>query len=169
VAACRFDFAILGIAAPYIRSARALCRKHDIEYHPIKRVPICAVAGSCSPLFQQADPLPMESLFSHTIVSYGDISEDPSYCLPFSMGIENKVHGNIHVNSSQLFFQLIQESASIGLIAADPEAACLPSKEVRILKVSDCPVDVELSWIRLRRVPLSSIASEFLDSYKSLC
>ncbi len=169
VAACRFDFALLGIASPYVRSAKALFRKHDIEYHSIKQVPICAVVGPQSPLFGQTDPLPMETLFSHTIVSYGDISEDPSYCLPFSMGIENKVHGHIHVNSSQLFFQLVQKTASIGLIAANPEAACLPSEQVCILKLSDCPVDVELSWVKLRRVPLSSIASEFLDSYKNLC
>ncbi len=169
VAACRFDFAILSIASPYVRSAKGLFRKHDIEYHSIKQVPICAVVGPQSPLFRQTNPLPMETLFSHTIVSYGDISEDPSYCLPFSMGIENKVHGHIHVNSSQLFFQLVQETASVGLIAADPDTACLPFEQVRILMLSGCPVDVELAWIKLRRVPLSSIASEFLDSYRSLC
>lgn len=165
----RVDFAIVGIVSPYVRSVRVILKNEEIEYHPIKKVLVCILAGKTSPFYERQTSVQLEELYSHIIVSYSGISEDTSYSISLAAGIEHKVQGHIHVNSSHLFYQLIQETEVIGLVAAEPQnIVSNPWKDIRAIPVENCPVSVELAWIKLRRVPSNSIITEILESFEQL-
>lgn len=170
VTACEVDFALIGVLSPYIKSTRTMLGNLGIEYHKLSTVPVSVVVGPHSPFYSGPSVIAMEDLRPCTVMSYGDHTEDPAYCLPLVAGIEHQVRGHVHVNSSQLFYQTIQRTPVVGLIAstADTFGVYNTWSDVRILSLADCPVVAELAWIKLSRVPLSGIAAELIEACKGL-
>lgn len=166
---CKIDFAFLGIINSYLPSMKALMKNNGIEYHAIKKIPLCAAVGMNSP-FYYAETLSIEELYPYTIVSYEGPEKDSSFSLTVASGLENKVHGCLHVNSSNLFFQLIRDTSCIGLIAASPQAETWKElSDIHMIALSGTPVTVELAWIKLRRFTLTTIMEEILDSFIKSC
>lgn len=169
ITTCQLDLGFLGIASPHVHSVRIQLKNKGIEYHPIKEVPICATFGPHSPLYGRTNPIPLEDLCPHTLVSFGNLTEDSSFCLPFILGLETKARGSIHINDSMLFYRLLRDTPVIGLIAAEPDKAAHADDVLQTLPLADCPVSVELAWIKLRRTSLNTIGMEILESYLKSC
>lgn len=167
IANYKIDFAIMGVVDSKIRSIKLILKNNDIEYHPLKKSPICVVVGKESPLYNRRKSVSIEELFPHTIISYDDIYADVSSNFPYLLGIEDKINGHIHVNNNQIFYQAIQETSVIGLIAAELESSIQNTwNGIRLLKLEGCDIVMEFGWIKLRRMPLSSIMSELLEIYE---
>lgn len=166
---CQIDMAFLGTVSSYLHSLRILLKNNNIEYNPIKQVPLCAIVGKHSPLYS-ASTINMEDLFPYTIISYEGLDEDSSYSLSVASGLKTRARGLIQINNSQLFFQLVQSSDAVGLIAADPSVSFWQEHhDFQLIPIQDCPIKVELSWIKPSRIPLSGIAAELLEYYKKFC
>ena len=170
VESCQVDFAVIGTVSTYLRNIQRRLNDHIIDYYPICDAPICAVVGHQNPLYDRADAISLRELFPFTVVEYGSAAEDPSHCLPHVLGLGNRVNGEVKVNYSNLFYSIIQNTTAVGLIADLPEAfqSRRAWPDIRLLRLADCTVSAQYGYIKSRRLPLTDVAAELLDSFKQL-
>lgn len=169
VSACQVDFALIGTLSPYTKALMARLQNNNIEYYKISEGPISAIVGPQNPLYQE-ESATLQELYPFTLVSYSNNNEDPSFSLPHVTGLNRHAFGHVRVNSSQLFYSIVQTTPAVGLLVHDAESfkRFNDQKDVRLLPLSDCDVGAEYGWIKLRRLPLSDIAAELLDSVRAL-
>lgn len=170
VETCQIDFAIIGTLSNNLKNVLGLLSSRSIEYHPLTEDPICALVGPENPLYQEPESVRFEQLYPYPVVQYGDAARDPSHCLPYATGLSAHAAGEILVNHSNLFYSIIQNTPAVGLLAYQPEAFLRQGEwsGVRLLPISDAGVTAHFGWIKLRRLPLSDIAAEVLESVQRL-
>ncbi len=85
-------------------------------------------------------------------------------------GLDNKMFGRVHVNSSHLFHETIHSTSAIGLVPCTEQSIMENTilKDLRMIKIEDCTINAELGWIKLKRLPLSDIAAELLETLQKL-
>lgn len=170
VETCQIDFAIIGTLSNNLKNVLGLLGNRSIEYHALTEDPICALVGPENPLYSGPDTIRMKQLYPFPVVQYGDAAKDPRHCLPYATGLSAHAAGEILVNHSSLFYSVIQTTPAVGLLAYKPEAF-LKQEEwtgVRPLLISDVGLTAHFGWIKLRRLPLSDIAAEVLESVQRL-
>ena len=123
-----------------------------------------------NPLYDRPDAIPIRELYPYTIVEYGNAAEDSSHCLPHVIGLGNRASGEVKVNYSNLFYSTIQNTTAVGLIADMPESfqSRKAWPEIRLLRLKDCEISAQYGYIKSRRLPLTDIAAELLESFKHL-
>lgn len=170
VETCQIDFAVIGTLNTNLKNVIGLLNSRSIEYHPLMDDPICALVGQENPLFQGPDAVQMEQLYPFPVVQYGDAARDPSHCIPYATGLSAHAAGEILVNHSSLFYQIIQTTPAVGLVAYKPDAFLRQEQwsGIRPLLLSDVNFVSQFGWIKLRRLPLSDIAAEVLESIQQL-
>ncbi len=170
VETCQVDFGIIGTLSPSLKNVQSQLTNAAIEYHLLSDVPICALAGPQSPLYDGPDKLPLEALYPHTIVQHGNASEDPNHSIPYVIGLSAHAFGEIHVNSSSLFYKTIQTTPAIGLVAYTPAFFQDHSlwSDIRIIHLTNCDVTAQFGWVKLRRLPMTDLAADLLNSIAKL-
>jgi len=170
VESCQVDFAVIGTVSTYLKNIQRRLNDHAIDYYPICDAPICAVIGKQNPLYDRTDSLSMGELYPFTVVEYGSAAEDPGHCLPHVLGLGNRVNGEVKVNYSNLFYSIIQNTSAVGLIADLPEAFQSRKSwpDIRLLRLADCNVSAQYGYIKSRRLPLTDIAAELLETFQHL-
>ena len=170
VESCQVDFAVIGTVSSYLKNIQRKLNDHFIDYYPICNAPICVAAGPQNPLYSRQDAISVRELYPYTIVEYGNAAEDPSHCLPHVIGLGNRASGEVKVNYSSLFYSTIQNTTAVGLIADMLEAFRSRNAwpDIRLLQLKDCEVSAQYGYIKSRRLPLTDIAAELLDSFKQL-
>lgn len=159
------DFAIIGILSPYKKAIIAKLNNASIEYHALSDVSICALVGAKNPLFSGKDTVKIEELYPYAVVQYGNTEDNPSNSLPYEAGLSRHAFGEIHVTSSQLFYSVIRNSTAVGLVTSKKAApnGANTHEGIKTLQISNCDMNGQFAWIKLRRFPLSDIASESLQ------
>ncbi len=162
---CQLDFSVIGTLSPYLETVMANLSNHSIAYNMIADVPICALAGPMSPLYHREASISLEELYPYTIVSRGNVADDPELSLLHTTGLSAHVFSEIHVNSSHFFYNMIQTTPVVGLAAYTPLAFQSQSmiENVHAIPISDCDVTAQFGWIKHYRLPLSETASWLLD------
>lgn len=169
---CRVDYAVIGTLSPYTDTVRADLKNADVEYHKIARSDIYAAVSSHNDLYRCEKEISLEQLYPNTIVSYSTIDGGNGQNFSIALGIDNKIKGDIRTNSYQLFDQLVHETSVIGLTSTSEKAfrQVCPYDNIKILRIRDCPIQLEYAWIKLRRLSLNDFAWETLEyqikSYK---
>lgn len=166
----QLDFAVIGILSPYLKQTQNRLSNLSIEYFPIADVPICALVGPENPLYRNSEPITLDQLYSHTIIQYGNPSRDPHHSVPYVLGLSSHCYGEVHVSNSQLFYQTIQNTPAVGLIAATLESydSFNTYSNIRILPIADCNVTAQYGYIKSRRIPLSSLAADVIKEIRPL-
>ena len=132
--------------------------------------PICAIVGPENPLFSGPDEQPLSAFYPYTVIQHGNAAEEPSRSLPHITGLSKHCYGEVHVNNSQLFYQTIETTSAVGLIAYAPIAFQTQNggRNVRVIRLSDCDVTAQFGWIKNRRLPLSDTAAALLHEIVKL-
>lgn len=164
VETCQMDFAIIGTLSPYVKTILTNLSNRSIEYHQLADTPICALVGPENPLYNGPDVQSLKALYPYTIVQHGNAADDPGHSLPHVTGLSAHAFGEVHVNSSRLFYNTIQSTPAVGLVAYTPTSFRKHAlwSSIRILQLSDCDVTAQFGWIKHRRLPLTDIASDLL-------
>lgn len=164
VVTCQADFALIGMMEPYVKNTISRLQGFHIEYHPFSRNPVHAVVGPKSPYYERKT-LRMEELSGQTLITFGSETGDPCSAVYESSRLRLNSFGKIQVNNALLFYEMIQNTQAMGLISCRKESFSFGKiwNDLRILTVPDFPVCSEAGWIKLRRMPLSDIASELLS------
>jgi DNA-binding transcriptional LysR family regulator len=167
---CQVDFGIIGALSPYLRTVMLRLENSSIEYHILGDMPISALVGRTNPLYNGSDTISIQDLYSHTIIQYSDTAIDPSNSMPYVMGLSAHNFGEVHVNSSQLYYNTIQTTPVVGFVGSVPEVFSRYNEweNIRILRIKDCPITAQFGWIKLQRYTLPDIAAELLKSIESL-
>lgn len=170
VATCQVDFGVIGTLSPFLKNVQSQLANDAIEYHMLADVPVCALAGPQSPLYDGPDQLPLEALYPYTIVQHGSAADDPTRSIPHVVGLSSHAFGEVHVNSSNLFYQTIQNTPAIGLVAYTPATFMSHGQwsDIRIIRLTDCDVTAQFGWIKLHRMPLTDLAADLLHSIEKL-
>ena len=170
VETCQVDLAIIGTLSPYLKNVMGKLNNAAIEYHMLSDVPLCALVGPSNPLYNGPDTLPLSALYPYTIVQHGSAAEDPSRSLPHVTGLSSHAFGEIHVNSSHLFYKTIQTTPAVGLVAYTPASFHQHGlwSDIRVIRLSDCDVTAQFGWIKHHRLPLTDLAMDLLRSISEL-
>lgn len=160
----KLDLAVMGVFSTHVKTMYGKLKAHDIEYHLIGRNPVCAVVGKSNPLYGRQEPVTMKDLYPFTAVQYGPTANDPSHSLLHETGLSLHIAGEICVNGSQVFFDLIRQTDVIGLVAAHPEAfqKYHNDPDTWIIPIVDCDLEGEFGWIKPRRTILPELALKYL-------
>ena len=165
VATCQADFGIIGIMSPYIKYSLTLLHNLHIEYHQMSIHPIYAVVGPENDYYSVDHPITIEDLKTQTLATYGSATEDPYSAIFDATQKRLEIHGRVIVNNSYLLYQLVENSAVMGLISTNKDS--FTQKEhwtkLRLIEIVDFPITTEVGWIKLRRIPLSDIAAELIE------
>lgn len=166
------DLAVIGILSPFQKSSLVKLSNHLIEYHPLMTTGISAIIGKNNPLYEtEADSILIKDILDHTIISYGDSANDSSFSLPMSLGIFSQISGHIRVNSLQMFYQILEQTAAVGLLACNPgeiDKSHTTGRSLRLLPLKDSPIHCEIGWIKLKRLELPKLAYFFLEKLREL-
>ena len=170
VETCQVDFAIIGTLSPYLKNALGKLSNASIEYHLLADVPLCALVGPHNPLYHGPDSLPLSALYPYTIVQHGSAADDPSRSLPHVTGLSSHAFGEVHVNSSHLFYKTIQNTPAVGLVAFTPASFQQQGlwSDIHVIQLTDCDVTAQFGWIKLHRLPLTDLAMDLLQSITKL-
>ncbi len=170
VVTSQVDFALIGILSPYEKTVKSKFKSRCIEYHKFSDSPISIIVGPKNPLYHRDYPIYLKDTYPFTLISYGDSNDQPFFSLAHATGLDNKMFGSVHVNSSHLFHETIQSTAAIGLVPSREDSILENTiwKNLRILQLEDCTINAEFGWIKLQRLPLSEITAELLESLDKL-
>lgn len=165
VQTCQVDFAIIGSLAPFQSAIINKLQNHAIEYHSFGVFPIQVIVGPKSPLYHNSGPLTLSELYPHTVVQYSSVSADLENQITSVIELNRHVYGEINVNTSQLYYHVLQNTPAFGLVSTTPQLFDRYNAypELRIRPLQDCPVTAQFGWIKQRRFPLSDIAAELLQ------
>lgn len=161
VVTCQVDFALVGMMEPNIKNTISMFQSYHIEYHPLSKSKVSAVVGPENPFYERTKPLTLEDLVSQTLITFGNETTDPFGAIY----VDLSSFGKITVNNYHLFYEMVRSTPAMGLISCRKEAfyrTCETWKELRLIEIEDYPVSSESGWIKLRRMPLSDIASELI-------
>lgn len=169
VSTCQVDFALIGILSPYNKNIMARLQNSQIEYYKIAKSPLSVIIGPQNPLYNE-EAVSLEHLYPFTLIYYGSSDDDPSYSLPYVTGLRNRVFGCVRVNNSHLFYQTLQTTPAVGLLASSVDMFNQTNtwEGIRALPLIDCAIESEYGWIKLRRLPLTDIAAELLETVRYL-
>lgn len=170
VETCQVDFAVVGLLSPFQKSVVAKLRNHEIEYHSLGDFQIHAIFGPQNPLHREAGPVTQAQLYPYTMVQYSGMSVDPENLVANVIGLNRHVFGEVNVNTSQMFYQVLRTTGAFGLVSTTPElfARYNADPDLRIRLLADCPVTAQFGWIKQRRYPLSDIAAGLLQEIRPL-
>ena len=170
VSACQVDFGIIGMMSPYVKNTLSRLHNLQIEYHRFSVYPIYGVIGPQNHFYDRTDSLVMEDLKKETLITFGSAMEDP-YSTIFDTTYDRlEVKGRIVVNNCYLFYEMVQNTDAMGLISTNKASFSKQNgwKDLRLLEISDFPIDAEVGWIKLRRMPLTDIASELIEELSAV-
>lgn len=170
VSTSQVDFALIGILSPYEKVVKSKFKNNFIEYHKFSDSPINILVGPKNPLYHNDSPIYLKDIYPYTLISYGDNNDEPFFSLAHATGLDNKMFGRVHVNSSHLFHETIHSTSAIGLVPCTEQSIMENTilKDLRMIKIEDCTINAELGWIKLKRLPLSDIAAELLETLQKL-
>ena len=166
----RVDLAVFGVFSTQQKIAQNKIRQASLEYHILGNNPVCVVVGKENPLYEGEGSVRMADLYPFTAVQYGPTSIDPGHSLLHETGLSLHASGVISVNGSQLFFQIIRNTASVGLVAARPEAfrKYNDMPDIRIREIEDCRTTGQFGWAKLKNLSLPPQAEEYLRILEGL-
>jgi len=169
VVSCQVDLALIGILSPYNKNMMAKLQNSRIEYNKLSSSPLSVVVGPQNPLYNEA-AVSLEHLYPFAMIYYGSSEDDPSYSLHYATGLSTRVSGLVRVNTSQLFYLTLQTSSAVGLVASSVDSFNQYNtwEGIRALQLTDCDIESEYGWIKLRRLPLPDIAAELLETVRHL-
>ncbi len=86
------------------------------------------------------------------------------------IGLSAHCFSEIHVNSTHFFYNIIQTTPAIGIVAYVPSALHQQpdGDKLRPILLSDCEITAQFGWIKHRRLPLPEQAAELLKEVKTL-
>lgn len=170
VVTCQVDFALVGMMEPYVKNTISRFHNYHIEYHPFPRNRIHAIVGPQNPFYKREEPLRMEELSTQTLITFGSEIEDPCSAVYESSLLHLNPIGKIQVNNPCLFYETIQNTPAMGLIPCKKDSFYFAKiwEDLWVLTIPDFPICAENGWIKLRRMPLSDIASEFISELHSV-
>lgn len=170
VETCQVDFAVIGTLSPFTKDTVSRLRDHSIEYHKLADTPICAIVGPENPLFGGPDTQPLSAFYPYTVIQHGNAADEPSRSLPYVTGLSKHCFGEVHVNNSQLFYNTIETTTAVGLIAYAPLAfqAQNTDRNIQVIHLSDCSITAQFGWIKNRRFPLTDTATVLLHEIMKL-
>ncbi len=165
VVTCQVDFALIGMMEPYVKNTIARLNNRHLEYHTFSRSPVHAVVGPENVYYDQKEPIHLKDLATQTLITFGTEAEDPCSAIYQSSQLRINSFGKISVNNCYLFYETIQNTPAMGLISCKKESFYQDKtwKGLRLLDIHDFPLCSESGWIKLRRMPLTDIASELLE------
>ncbi|MCI9604324.1 MAG: LysR family transcriptional regulator [Ruminococcus sp.] len=165
VASCQVDFGIIGMMSPYVKNTLSKLHNLQIEYHCFSVNPVYAVMGPRNHFYDAARALSVTDLREETILTFGSAMEDPCGAIFDATQERLQVKGRIVVNNCYLFYEMLQNTGAIGLISTNRQSFSRQSdrKNLHLLEISDFPIQAETGWIKLRRMPLTDIASELIE------
>ncbi|MDO5336410.1 MAG: LysR family transcriptional regulator [Eubacteriales bacterium] len=165
VAACQVDFGIIGMMSPYVKNTISKLHNLQIEYHRFSINPVYGVVGPQNHFYDSQRPLIMAELKNETMITFGNAMDDP-YSPIFDTTQERmEVKGRIVVNNCYLFYEMVQNTEAMGLISTNKDGFSQQNgwKDLRLVEITDFPIQGEAGWIKLRRMPLTDIASELIE------
>lgn len=165
VASCQVDFGIIGMMSPYVKNTISKLHNLQIEYHRFSVNSIYAVVGPQNHLYDVQNPLTMAELKNETLITFGSAMEDPYSTIFDTTQKRLEVKGRIVVNNCYLFYEMVQNTEAVGLISTNKDGFSQKNswKDLRLVEISDFPIRAEAGWIKLRRMPLTDIASELIE------
>lgn len=165
VASCQVDFGIIGMMSPYVKNTVSKLHNLQIEYHRFSVNPVYGVMGPQNHFYGTATPLVLSDLKDETVLTFGSAMEDPCSAIFDTTQERLQVKGRIVVNNCYFFYEMLQKTSAMGLISTSKHGFSQQSswKDLRLLEISDFPIKAETGWIKLRRMPLTDIASELIE------
>lgn len=170
VASCQVDFAVVGLLSPFQKSVVTKLRNQEVEYHPLGDFQVHAIFGPQNPLHRESGPVTQAQLYPYTMVQYSGMAVDPENLVANVIGLNRHVFGEVNVNTSQMFYQILRTTGAFGLVSTTPGLfeRYNVHAELRIRPLADCPVTAQFGWIKHRRYPLSDIAAGLLQEIRPL-
>lgn len=170
VAACQVDFGIIGMMSPYVKNTISKLHNLQIEYHRFSVNSIYGVVEPQNHFYDSDHPLTMADLKNETLVTFGSAMEDPYSTIFDTTQKRLEVKGRIVVNNCYLFYEMVQNTGAMGLISTNKDGFSQKNswKDLRLVEISDFPIKAEAGWIKLRRMPLTDIASELIEELNTV-
>lgn len=170
VASCQADFGIIGMMSPYVKSTLHRLRNEQIEYHRMSVQPIRAVVGPENEFYNIDRPITLEELKNQTVVTFGSAVEDACSTIFDATQKRLEVRGRVVLNNCYLFYEMVQNSPAMGIISTNADHFSQQNnwKKLRLIKITDFPVEAETGWIKLRRMPLPDIALELIEDLTAI-
>lgn len=170
VLTCQVDFALISMMEPYARNIISKLRNHHIEYHLLAKNPVYAVVGPENEFYHAAQPISIRDIGSQTMITFGNALEDPYSALLEVSNIRLETKGKVDVNNCYLFYEMVQNTPVMGLVSCNKNTFSLRERwhDLRLLEIADSPLFAETGWIKLRRMPLTDIASELLEELATI-
>lgn len=164
------DLGLIRTISPYLKSTATKLQNYQLEYHKLSSASICAIVGKANPLYGRNDPVALEELCKYPVIQYGDDTDNPSYSLAQALGITSLASGVIRGNSGDMLNTTIENTGGFGLISYTPNVfeTLYEKRNLWILKISDISISVEYGWVKLRKLPLSELANEYLKLIQPL-
>ncbi len=164
VMTCQVDFALIGMTEPYVKNTITMLNNNNIEYHPFSRSPVHAVVGPRNSFYNYEKSLTLDDLATQTLITFGKEAAVPYSDVSEPLQLRVKSFGRIAANNSYLFYEMVHNTRAMGLISCQKEAFFQTKTwpNLRLLPLQDYPVCTEAGWIKLKRMPLSAVASELL-------
>ena len=143
----------------------------NMQYTRIAQSTVVAMIGPQNVYYETRDSLSVQDLVSQTVLTHGNMALDPASAM-FDFHYSGiTCRGRLTTNNNYLFYELIQETDALGLVSSTPgnrrryQQKYWP--DIRCIPLSDYPNSGEIGWIKLRRMPLSEIAQEFIRELTS--
>ena len=168
VETCQLDFAIITTLSPFIKSTVLSISNRSIEYYTFSDAPLCAIVGRENPLFNTDAPMHLEQLYPYVIVRHGGEAQDPVQSISHVAGLTHHCLGEIHVDTERQLYDIIRSTSAVALAATTPEVFMRYNSDpdVKALPVEDCDIYAQFAWIKSRRLPLSDLALELLETVR---
>ena len=165
------DYASIGVLSSYIPEIRRKLQNADMEYNVLSKSDLYAAVSPHNPLYRQAEEsVALSQLQPYTVISYTDISGDSNSNFAVALGLDKRTRGSIKTNNAKIFYQTIHQTAAVGIVAIPPKKfqEYCEYDDLRLLSLPESRLFVEYIWTKLRRVPLSDLAYEDLNSKNAL-
>lgn len=165
------DLAVFGFMEHYRKSTLAKIESLNMQYTRIAQSAVVAMIGPQNAYYETKSTLSVQDLVSQTVLTHSNMALDPASAMFdfYYSGITCR--GRFTTNNNYLFYELIQETDALGLVSNAPgNRRSYQQKywpDIRCIPLTDYPNSGEFGWIKLRRMPLSEIAQEFIRELTS--
>jgi DNA-binding transcriptional LysR family regulator len=170
VASCEADIGIFGMMSPYVRATVAHISSHHIEYHRLACNKVCAVVGPENEYYTRKTPLTVDDLKNQTVITFGNEAQNPSGAVLNSANHFIPCAGRITIGNGSLFYEMVSNTSGLGLVTSHSSKIYQNGKwpNLQFLEITDYPYQTECGWIKLERMPLTSIAEELIESIQHI-
>ncbi len=170
VESCIADLAVFGITEHRLKKVLAKLEQKDIEYHHISRNVIQAAVGPENEYYNR-DSIHVEDLASQTLLTFGNIMNNPLGALWDYHQSGIVCRGRISVDNNHLFYELVSHTNAVGLISGETGKKRYYHQDhwpdIRILPLSGYEIYGEVGWIHLKRIQLPQAAYRFVSAFSS--